>query len=522
MKGNDYWRERFELLQDAQMHKSEEFLKSLEQEYKQAAKKVQNDIEIWFSRLADNNGVSLAEARKLLAADELQEFKWSVEQYIKYGEENAVNQKWVKELENASARVHINQLEARLTDIQQTVESLYTGYLSNTGTALGSIYTEGYFRSAFEIQKGINTAWDLPGINQKRLEAVLSKPWTADGLTFSDRIWKQKNELLSSLRTELTQGLMRGDAPDKAIANIAERFDVAKNQAGRLVMTESAYFSSVSQRDCFNDLDVERYQIVATLDMHTSVRCQGLDGKIYDMKIYEPNVTAPPFHCWCRTTTVPYFEDNDGERIARGADGKTYYVPADMTYQEWKTYILHVANEPKITNDMRSVVSKTNGELHGLEYRIKTTESFITKVKTDVKTGQTQEHVLNHLYDTVRYTITANKEKFTSNFNETVYKLKKIGYNTIRVKNTLADKNAAYRGVNTIVESPSGFKFELQYHTIASFEIKQKNHILYEKTRSMDTSKEDIASLYEEMKKSSKSIEVPIHCEDIKSFDKIK
>ncbi|MBR2742546.1 MAG: hypothetical protein IKD89_03060 [Clostridia bacterium] len=53
----------------------------------------------------------------------------------------------------------------------------------------------------------------------------------------------------------------------------------------------------------------------------------------------EVGVTAPPFHPWCRTTTAPYFEDDfdvPGERAARDAEGGTYYVPADMTYEQWK------------------------------------------------------------------------------------------------------------------------------------------------------------------------------------------
>ena len=57
------------------------------------------------------------------------------------------------------------------------------------------------------------------------------------------------------------------------------------------------------------------------------------------MSQYEAGVTAPPFHVYCRTTTVPYFEDDIetiGKRAARGKDGKTYYVPANMTYREWE------------------------------------------------------------------------------------------------------------------------------------------------------------------------------------------
>ena len=42
---------------------------------------------------------------------------------------------------------------------------------------------------------------------------------------------------------------------------------------------------------------------------------------------------------WCRSTTAPYFEDDFGEigeRAARDEDGKTYYVPADTTFEQWK------------------------------------------------------------------------------------------------------------------------------------------------------------------------------------------
>ena len=104
-------------------------------------------------------------------------------------------------------------------------------------------------------------------------------------------------------------------------------------------MTEAAYFGSASQKDCFNDLGVERYEICATLDSHTSDICQEMDGKVFDMKDYEAGVTAPPFHVYCRSCTCPHFDDEFtvGEmRAARGENGKTYYVPADMKYPEWK------------------------------------------------------------------------------------------------------------------------------------------------------------------------------------------
>lgn len=336
MKNSDYWKKRFEILEQSAVSKGASYYSSLEQEYKYASKNIESEIATWYTRFADNNNISLADARKLLNSSELAEFKWTVEDYIKYGEENALNQQWMKQLENASAKVHISRLESLKLQMQQQMEVLYGNQTDGIDNLARKIYSDGYYHTAFEIQKGFNVGWDLQGLNEKQLSRVLNKPWTADNQTFRDKCWKQKNELVSTVSTELTQAIMRGDSPDKAIKTISEKFNVAKSKAGRLVMTESAYFASEAQKDCFNELNVDKFEIVATLDSHTSQICQGLDGQVFDMKDYQAGVTAPPFHPWCRSTTVPYFEDNFGERAARDSDGNTYYVSSDMKYADWK------------------------------------------------------------------------------------------------------------------------------------------------------------------------------------------
>ena len=325
-----------ELLEKAQINKGQAYFADLEKQYMIASQNIEKELTNWYSRFATNNNITLIEAKRLLTTKELAEFKWNVTEYIKYGEENALNQKWMKELENASARVHVSRLESLKVQMQQQVEVLYGNQTDGFDKLLKDVYTDGYFHTAYEIQRGFNIGWDLHDLNSNQLDKVLSKPWTTDGKTFSDRIWTHKQQLLGDLQTGLTQTVIRGEAPDKLIKNISERFRVNKNKAGRLVMTESAAFASASQKDCFNDLDVEKYEILATLDNKTSAICQELDGKVISMKDYEVGVTAPPFHTWCRTTTIPYFEDNYGERSARDADGNVYYIPSNIKYPEWK------------------------------------------------------------------------------------------------------------------------------------------------------------------------------------------
>lgn len=71
---------------------------------------------------------------------------------------------------------------------------------------------------------------------------------------------------MDELKTQLAQATIRGDDLPTAVKNIADRMDVSRSNAARLVMTESAYFAIKAQQDCFNELGVEKVEFVATLE----------------------------------------------------------------------------------------------------------------------------------------------------------------------------------------------------------------------------------------------------------------
>lgn len=339
MNNAEYWKLRFEQLEQAQNQKGVKAYADIERQYKEAQKQLEGQIARWYQRFATNNGISLAEARQYLKGADLKEFKWDVQEYIKYGQDNALNSGWMKELENASAKYHISKLEALKVQTQHSLEVMYAKQFGTMHGALSDAFESGYYHTAYELQHGFNVGWDIAGLDQAQIEKVLAKPWAADGYNFSERIWGNKNKLISEVHNELSRNIMLGVDPQKAIDSLAKKMNTSKNNAGRLVMTEEAYFSSAAQKDCFESLGVEQYEIVATLDSHTSDICRSLDGKHFPMKDYQPGVTAPPFHVYCRSTTVPYFDEqfDIGERAARDEEtGKTYYIPDDMNYQEWK------------------------------------------------------------------------------------------------------------------------------------------------------------------------------------------
>lgn len=338
MTNAEYWKQRFTQLEAAQNRKGATAYLEMEKQYKAAQNELEAQIARWYQRFADSNGISLAQAKQWLKGQDLAEFKWDVKEYIKYGKENAINGAWMQELENASSKFHISRLEALQIQTQNSLETMFAQQMGTMKKALSDVYASGYYHTAYTVQQGFGLGWDIAGLDQAQIEKVLSKPWAVDGYNFSTRIWNSKTKLIGEVHNELSKNLLTGADPKKAIDSLAKKMGTSKSNAGRLVMTEQAYFSSAAQKDCFNDLDVEEYEIVATLDSHTSDICRSLDGKVFKMSDYKPGVTAPPFHVYCRSTTAPHFKDNFdvGERAARGADGKTYYVPDDVTYSEWK------------------------------------------------------------------------------------------------------------------------------------------------------------------------------------------
>jgi len=346
MSREEYWRRRFELLEARNARDAAQTLREVEVQFAAAQRRIDDQIRAWHSRFAQNNEISMVEARRLLRGRELAEFRWDVERYIRTARRAGGNPVWIRQLENASARFHISRLEALKLQTEHTLQTLFRGYHRAASDMVKRRFLGTYYRASLEVQRGVGVGWDIAGINEAQLQRVMRKPWTADGKTFSSRIWDRQQELTKALHTQLAQDIILGRSPDQSIEEIAAKFKTSKANAGRLVMTESAYFSSEADRAAFKNLGVESVKFLATLDKLTSDQCADMDGAIIPMSEYRPGVTVPPLHANCRSTTVPHVDGDEmlkGERIARDSGGKVYYIDRNTTYRQWEKMQPNVA-----------------------------------------------------------------------------------------------------------------------------------------------------------------------------------
>ena len=356
---NSYWTKRFEEEEKQRNISNKAYTKEIERQYKIAENKIKSDIEKWYIRIADNNQISLADAKKLLTKDELKEFKWTLAEYTQKAKSGA----WKNELENASARIHIKRLEALQLQVQNSIETLRNKENEMLEDYLIKNYEDTYYHSLYEISKGLNLKTSFATLDKNKINQVIGKPWLSDGKTFSDRIWQDKEQLINTLRTKITQSFITGSTLDEAVEDISKFVsDKIKNKeyvARRLLETESAAYASKAQIEAFKSIDVEKYEIVATLDLHTSEICQEMDGKVFNISDQEIGVTVPPFHSHCRTVIAPYFDD-ESTRASRDENGE-YKEVKYMNYKEWKDQYIKKSHTQ--VNNKNNLESKNKSDI---------------------------------------------------------------------------------------------------------------------------------------------------------------
>lgn len=342
MKEKDmkYWEQRQKRTYLAGEKKVNAYYKGLQKAFEQAKREVQSVINDFYMRYAKENKLSYAEAQKLLDKAEIGELK----EFIRLVNENMG--KYNQKLNNMSIKARITRYQALQKQIDAILQQLYAiEYQYKGEETLKEVYKDSYYRTWYNIDQYHGFHKEFAQVNPRTIDELIRYPF--NGADFSSRIWKQKDHLLQVLTEDITTMLVQGKNPQTLAEDLAKRFKTKEYEAYRLLHTESSFIIEQGMLAAYKEDGVKKYQIVATLDMRTSDICRSEDGKIYDVDEATVGVNYPPYHPFCRTTTVPYYDDAEvGTRVARDpVTGRSYEVPANMTYEEW--YDKYIKNNPE-------------------------------------------------------------------------------------------------------------------------------------------------------------------------------
>ncbi|PXW82685.1 hypothetical protein BZA02_1023 [Ruegeria sp. P4] len=142
--------------------------------------------------------------------------------------------------------------------------------------------------------------------------------------------------------------------------------------------------------------------------------------------------------------------------------------------------------EPQITPLLQSLATRFNGHMVGLDFRFKSEESLARKISGEaVETGEYYSKVAERMKDVLRYTTIFPDETYAAGVRATRSELLAKGFSEVKFKNTWNE--VGYKGINAVYQTVEGFKFELQFHTAASYQAKETGtHALYEQQRVLE------------------------------------
>ena len=348
MNDRDYWEQRANA--DAQKAKQYADRKAalITRWFKRVLREMDRTAEEFYRRYARENQISLTEAKRLLADPDLLRVTLETYQALADDYTSPETQAILDRIQTARK---ISRLESFGMQLELLAAAAYDKYRMETAQTLAEMYEAAYYKQVFDRQQlaGEGSAFRRISVNQ--IQAAVNTDWS--GRHYSKRIWDQQASLARRINRILTSGMAAGRSNEEMSQELAKAMDASMYNVRRLISTESSAITNRAALDGYAVHGTGRYRFLATLDLHTSEICRRMDGKSFPVEDAKTGVNCPPMHPFCRSRTVPDEPRGDGDtRAARGPDGESYKVPADMTYAEWHKQYIESDPEAVLTEKM--------------------------------------------------------------------------------------------------------------------------------------------------------------------------
>lgn len=143
--------------------------------------------------------------------------------------------------------------------------------------------------------------------------------------------------------------------------------------------------------------------------------------------------------------------------------------------------------EPKITKDVTESIKEAGSIVYGLDHRLKTKDSLMRKIDKDsIEKNILIDDAAKDINDSIRYTSVSDNDSYTKKYYSVKNSLEEKGYKEIKCKNyflLFKEGKAKHKQVTSVFEDPNGNKFEIQFQTPESMDVKERKTSLYEEVR---------------------------------------
>lgn len=319
-KSSNYWRKREREWKKADLKDEAEYIQEIQDIYSTMLTQINKEIESFFVRYSNKEGISMAEAKRKASDIDIKEYEKKAKKYVK---EKDFSKEANEQMRLYNLAMKINRLELLKANIGLELTAGSDELVSFTKEKLEGAALE-------QIQRNAGILGDTIVDNAKTAKTIANSSFK--NATFSERIWSQQDLLKNDLYGILSTALIQGRNPREFIPKVRKSFDVTRYQAERLLRTELTRVRIQAQAESYEANGIDEYEYVACGLRDVCPICKVLDKQIFKLKDMEIGENAPPRHPNCHCSTAPYSDRKVYEKWLNGlANGEH-----SLRFDEWK------------------------------------------------------------------------------------------------------------------------------------------------------------------------------------------
>lgn len=307
MNSKEYWRKREDEALKHYIKDEKEYDKQIQRIYSDMLADCQTQINAFYGRYADKEGITLAEAKKRVKKADIAEFERKAARYVK---DKDFSPKANEEMRLYNTMMKINRFEMLKANIglemikgHDELEKFMSGILKGRTE-------EELARQAGILGKTIRN-------NAKLAHTIPNASF--HNATFSDRIWQYQDLMREDLSKILSRALIQGKNP-RAVAKELQKYwygNDPRTGGGavycmeRLMRTELARVQTEAQKQSFERNGFDKYIFIVNsgccdLCTQAAKKNVGYGEGVYLVKDMMPGENASPLHPHCRCSTAAY------------------------------------------------------------------------------------------------------------------------------------------------------------------------------------------------------------------------
>ena len=309
----DYWRERESRQRVINILDEARTAERINQIFRGMQDSIKQEIESFYQRYADKEGITLIEARGRVTRIDMEQYERLAKKYVEAARHGDSDMAFSPEANDQMRLYNLTMKVNRLEMLKARCGIRAMEGYRDTERLINENLEE---RAYSEYRRLAGILGNSVQFNENMVRAIVNASY--QNATWSQRLWNHQASLSSQIGTQLANGILAGKSSTVLAREIQKLTGGSTYACQRLMRTELRRVQTEAALQSMTDNGVAEYKFMVENGISPCEECLALDGRVFKLSEMTVGVNAPPMHPNCHCATAPYVDEEKWQRWLDG------------------------------------------------------------------------------------------------------------------------------------------------------------------------------------------------------------